>query len=218
MRFIVAFAIALLGTGVAVAAMPVPATVRANKVAVEAVRHLDRPALRVTDLGGGGDNRMVTLAGPAFRDGEVRLRLTGERGPNASPTDRGFVGVAFRVSDDLEGFEGVYLRPENARADDQLRRNRTVQYHSPPDWPWNRLRAETPAKYETYADVAPGAWTELRVVVKGAVAHVYVGGAEQPTLIVHDLKRGADASGAVALWVGPGTIAHFTDVEIRPAT
>lgn len=218
MRYVTALILALFWmTAAPAVAASGPATAQANKVAVQDVRHLGRPAARVTDLGGGGENRMAILAGPAFRDGEIRVRLTGERGPNAAPSDRGFVGVAFRVSDDLEAFEGVYLRPENARVEDQLRRNRTVQYHSPPGWTWNRLRAESPGRYETYADVAPGAWTDLRIVVEGATARVYVGDADQPTLVVQDLKRGAQASGAVALWVGPGTIAHFADVEIRPA-
>jgi len=37
---------------------------------------------------------------------------------------------------------------------------------------------------------------------------------EQPTLIVNDLKSGALAKGAVALWIGPGTIAHFRNLRV----
>ena len=32
---------------------------------------------------------------------------------------------------------------------------------------------------------------------------------------VDDLKTGAQGTGAVALWVGPGTVAHFRNVTIR---
>jgi hypothetical protein len=41
-----------------------------------------------------------------------------------------------------------------------------------------------------------------------------------PTLVVNDVKTGAGAKGAVALWLGPGTIAHFRNlrVEAEPAT
>jgi hypothetical protein len=42
-------------------------------------------------------------------------------------------------------------------------------------------------------------------------------GNEQPALVVNDVKSGANAKGAVALWLGPGTIAHFRDLTIRPS-
>jgi hypothetical protein len=49
--------------------------------------------------------------------------------------------------------------------------------------------------------------------VSGRSARLYINGAEQPTLIVNDLKQPI-AKGAVALWVGPGTIAHFAHLKI----
>jgi hypothetical protein len=39
-------------------------------------------------------------------------------------------------------------------------------------------------------------------------------GAEQPTLIVDDLKHGADAKGVLALRIGPGTLAHFSGARV----
>jgi hypothetical protein len=33
-------------------------------------------------------------------------------------------------------------------------------------------------------------------------------------LIVNDMKMGANAAGAVGLWIYNGTIAHFRDVKI----
>jgi hypothetical protein len=44
------------------------------------------------------------------------------------------------------------LRPTNGRADDQVRRNHSTQYISYPDFPWYRLREETPGMYESYSD------------------------------------------------------------------
>lgn len=185
-----------------------------NKVASEIVEYRGRSAVRLRDLGGGGEDRMALLAGPAFRDGEIRLLLAGELGPNAAPDDRGFVGIALRVSPDLSTFEGVYLRPTNGRVDDPVRRSRTVQYHSPPAWSWDRLRAESPGVYESGADIGPAEWIDLRVVVAGARAEIYVGDGAEPELVVHDLKLGPDRAGCVALWVGPGTLAHFSDVVV----
>jgi hypothetical protein len=111
--------------------------------------------------------------------------------------------------------ETLYIRPTNGRSTDQLRRNHAVQYTSSPDWPWFRLRNETPGLYETYADMDAGEWVHLKIVVKGLDATLYVGGATQPTLLVRDLKLG-NVSGGVALFVGPGTDGYFKNLRITP--
>jgi hypothetical protein len=53
----------------------------------------------------------------------------------------------------FSGFECFYLRPTNGRADDQVRRNHSVQYISFRGFPWYRL--ESPEKYESYTDLVP---------------------------------------------------------------
>ena len=50
----------------------------------------------------------------------------------------------------------------------------------------------------------------------GKQARLYVHGADEPVLIVNDLKRG-NASGQVGLWLHSSTLAHFRNVRIRPA-
>ena len=35
-----------------------------------------------------------------------------------------------------------------------------------------------------------------------------------PTLVVNDLKLGADNKGSIGLWIGPGTEAHFSNLQI----
>ena len=124
--------------------------------------------------------------------------------------------IAFRLQEDLQTYDAFYLRPTNGRAEDQERRNHSVQYISHPDWPWFRLRKETPSKYESYVDLVPGQWTKIRVEVDGERARLYVHGNEQPTLMVNDVKSGADASGGVALWLEPGTVAHFRNLTVKP--
>ena len=120
----------------------------------------------------------------------------------------------FRLSEDGRTGEGIYLRPTNGRAEDQERRNHAVQYFSAPDWPWERLRRETPSRYESYADLEPGRWTRMRIVVAGDKARLFLDGGSQPTLIVNGLKGGAGRRGGVALWIGPGTIAHFAEIRV----
>ena len=67
------------------------------------------------------------------------------------------------------------------------------RYISVRGFPWPRLRRELPDQYETYVDLAPGEWTKVK--------------------IVNDLKQG-QSKGAIALWVGPGTIAHFANLRV----
>ena len=148
-----------------------------------------------------------------FHNGTIDLDVAGMPEKGAGAGARGFIGINFRIQADGAHWENIYIRPTNGRADDQLRRNHTTQYTSHPDWPWERLRKETPGVYESYVDMAPGEWTHLRIVVRGVDASLYVGNAGQPCLLVHDLKLG-DVEGSVALWIGPGTEGYFRNVNI----
>lgn len=159
----------------------------------------------------------AVVGGTDFADGVLELEVAGAPAPGASGAARGFVGVAFRVQPDLRTYDAFYIRPTNGRADDQERRNHAAQYIAHPDWPWERLRRETPSRYEAYADLVPGAWTRLRVEVHGDSARLFVHGQAQPTLVVNDVKSGARGRGAVALWIGPGTVAHFRGLRVRPS-
>ncbi len=56
----------------------------------------------------------------------------------------------------------------------------------------------------------------MRVKVSGTRAELYVDDAEQPSLIVRDLKLGV-TGGRVALWTDPTTEAYFRDLRVRRA-
>ena len=161
-------------------------------------------------------DQLAVIEGLVFSSGVIEAEVAGALAPGAGEGARGFAGLAFRVQEDGKTYDAFYLRPTNGRADDQERRNRSVQYISHPDWPWFRLRKETPGKYESYVDLVPNKWTKVRIEVRGGRARLYVHGNEQPTLIVNDVKSGADAKGRVALWVGPGTVAHFRNLTVQP--
>jgi hypothetical protein len=192
-----------------------PSAVKAVKVKVEQAAYKGRAALRVTDAAGreGDEGRLAILTKTSFQDGTIEIDLAGEPGPGAGGAARGFVGVAFRAAADGSKFECFYLRPTNGRADDQVRRNHSTQYISIPGFPWMRLRKEFPEKYESYVDLVPGEWTKVRIEVKGLSARLFVHGGAQPALIVNDLKQ-APAAGSVALWIGPGTLAHFAGLQV----
>jgi hypothetical protein len=148
----------------------------------------------------------------SFRDGVIELELAGQPAAGAFEGARGFVGIAFRVQGDGR-YEYIYLRPTNGRADDQVRRNHSTQYSSYPDFDFARSRQEAPEKYESYVDLQPGAWTRYKIEVEGRKARLYVHGADQPCLIVNDLKLDP-RDGGVALWVGPGTEGYFSNLKI----
>ena len=148
----------------------------------------------------------------SFRDGTIEVELAGQPAAGAGAGARGFIGIAFRLQGDGR-YEYIYLRPTNGRADDQVRRNHSTQYSSHPDFDFAQSRKEAPEKYESYVDLEPGAWTRYRIEVDGRKARLYVHGAEQPCLIVNDLKLDPQAGG-VALWVGPGTEGYFANLKI----
>ena len=178
-----------------------------GKQAIRVIEAAQQPA-------NGNEDRIAIIANSNFRDGTIEADVAGEPGPGASEGARGFVGVAFRVAPDISKFECFYIRPTNGRADDQVRRNHSLQYFSFPDFPWHRLRKEFPEKYETYADLVPGEWTRIRIEATGEKARLFVNGVQQPALIVNDLKLGGTSAGSIGLWIGPGTVAHFANVTV----
>lgn len=159
--------------------------------------------------------QLASVDGLEFANGVIEAEIAGAPAPGAGEDARGYVGIAFRVQNDGATYDAFYLRPTNGRADDQERRNHAVQYISHPDWPFFRLRKEAPSKYESYVDLMPDVWTKVKIEVRGERARLYVHDQEQPTLIVNDLKTGAQGKGAVALWSYHGTVAHFRDLKVE---
>ena len=162
----------------------------------------------------GSFETLALIDGSDFSNGVIEAEIAGEPAADAPEGARGFVGIAFRVEPGVKSYDAFYLRPTNARSDDQVRRNHSAQYVSHPDWPWPRLRKEFPERYESYVDLEPGKWTRIRIEVQGERALLFVHGQSQPTLVVNDLKSGADGKGAVALWINGSTVAHFRDLRI----
>jgi hypothetical protein len=190
-----------------------PASFEAVNVRIEESVHRSRPALRVTET---GDNKesIALLKGIRFTDGTIEAEIAGKVRPDADSTARGFIGIAFRVkTGDTVRYDCFYLRPTNGRSDDQLRRNRTTQYIAHPGFPWYTLRKDFPSKYESYADIDEGEWTNVRITVEGDHARLYINGAKQPALIVKELLN-TESSGAVALWIGQGTEGFFRGLTV----
>lgn len=173
-----------------------------------------KKALKVVDNSKETEVKFVKINNSDLKNGIIEIEMSGKPSANSSESARGFVGIAFRINEDNSRFECIYLRPTNGRAEDQIRRNHSVQYISYPDFPWYKLRKEFPEKYESYVDLVPGEWTKVKIEIDGEKAKLFVHGNSQPTLIVNDLKHGSGSSGKIGLWIGPGTEAYFTNLKI----
>jgi len=156
----------------------------------------------------------VRIKGTDFKNGTIEVKVLSRLLKYAPDYARGFIGIAFRVNDSNTRYECIYVRPVNARVDDQVRRNHSIQYYSYPDYKFDRLRKESPERYEAYSDMEMNKWITLRIEVKDAKANLFINENQQPSLVVNDLKLGANASGAVALWVETGTEGFFADLKI----
>ena len=151
-----------------------------------------------------------------FTNGLIEVKVLSKLLPNAADSARGFIGLAFRINNDNTQFECFYIRPTNGRANMQLRRNRAVQYFSYPDFKYNVLRTISPGMYESYADMGLNEWIQLKIEVVNSQAKLYINNSKQPVLIVNDLKHGANAAGAIGLFVDIGTEGYFKDLVVIP--
>ena len=184
-----------------------------KNVSITSANYKGRSATQVVATPGAANAASYALVkDTSFRDGTIEVDLAGQPAAGAPGDARGFIGIAFRFQGD-GSYEYIYLRPTNGRADDQVRRNHSTQYSSHPGFDFARSRQEAPEKYESYVDLQPGVWTKYKIEVEGSQARLYVHGAEQPCLIVNDLKR-EPREGGVALWVGPGTEGYFSNLKI----
>ncbi|RXK86104.1 hypothetical protein [Filimonas effusa] len=188
-------------------------SVNLSEVTVEQSHYKGRSGLKVQGLSS-SEKTLAILKEIDFHNGTIEGMISGQPSGNASEDARGFVGIAFRVSPDVSKMEVFYIRPTNGRADDQIRRNHSTQYISVPGYPWEKFRKESPGKYESYADMVAAEWIKVKIEVRNDTAKLYLNDAQQPALIVNDLKQGKSHRGSIGLWVGPGTLAYFTAIKL----
>jgi hypothetical protein len=184
-------------------------------VKADAAEYQGRKCVRLTNST--EEDGFALLRDTDFQDGtietDIALKITTPPGIRMP----GFVGIAFRTRPDASRYELFYLRPGNARADDQAMRNHSVQYVSKPGFDWYKLRREWPWVYEAYADLKTETWTKVRIEVSGRSAKLYLNGSENPSLVVNGLK-GQELRGGVALWGYQGEEAYFSNVRITNST
>lgn len=145
----------------------------AHQVSVVNTTNKDKTAVKVqipSSLKINDDRTLAILKNTDFHKDTIEATISGQPLKSAGETARGFVGIAFRTTGDASKMEVFYLRPTNGRANDQVRRNHSTQYISVPGYPWEKLRKESPEKYEAYADMVPGEWIKVKVEIKDETA------------------------------------------------
>ena len=192
-------------------------TVIPHQVSVQTTRIMGKEAIRIIKdslIKNVDEPTFVRIKDLSFTNGTIEVKVLSRLLKNAPAQARGFIGVAFRIDEGNSKYESIYIRPTNGRADDQLRRNRTIQYYAYPDYKFDRLRNENPGQYESYSDMALNEWISIKIIVNEQEARLFINGAKHPSLIVKDLKHGGSTTGAIGLWVDVGTEGYFADLKI----
>ena len=189
----------------------------ANRVYMSIEKMNDKKVVKVvkdSTVKDADEPTFVKIKGVDFKDGTIEIKVLSRLLKTAPASARGFIGVAFHIDEQNSKFESIYLRPTNGRAEDQLRRNHSIQYFSYPDYKFDRLRKEAEGVYESYADMGLNEWITMRIEVKGKQAKLFLNDNKQPSLIVNDLKLGDNVSGAIGLWIDNGTEGYFNDLKV----
>ena len=189
-----------------------------TKIADSAVWRMHNREAQLVDEGGRKFVRLnekendgvAWLVGSDFKEGTIEVNLRGKNKPGQS-----FVGIAFHGVDDMT-YDAVYFRAFNFKISDPERRLRAAQYISHPKYTWQKLRSDSPGKYEQPVSPVPDPddWFHARIVVEATKVSVFVNDATTPSLVVTPLsdRRG----GLLGLWVGNGSSGDFANLKLTP--
>lgn len=121
-----------------------------------------------------------------FRNGAIALRdLEFENATIefdvATTGHRSFIGSAFRVDLATSGYEDFYLRPHNSGRFDAMQ-------YTPVN---NGVSAwQLYPQYNRMLEIPRERWLHVRMVISGSRLAVHFDGADTPTLVVENLRRG----------------------------
>jgi hypothetical protein len=171
----------------------------------EAINEDSKKAIRINEVPNDG---LMILKNSDFSNGTIEFDVKGK-----NVLQQSFVGFAFHVQDE-KTYDAVYFRPFNFVNPDTVRRRRSVQYISHPDYSWEKLRETFPGKYENRVDPVPDpdGWFHVKIVVDGKRVSVFVNNASKPSLEVEKLTN--TTKGGIGLWVGNNSGGSFANVTI----
>lgn len=145
------------------------------------------------------DGGAATVKDLEIRDGVIDVDV-------ATPANRGFFGIQFRISSDGNNAEWVYLRQHKSGAPDAMQY--TPVLNTGLNW-----QIYNGAGFTGAIDIPKDVWFHLRLEMVGAQAKFYVKDMDKPALVMDDLKSGVQ-KGFVALAVLTGAT-YFSNFELR---
>lgn len=158
------------------------------------------------------ENTYARLNGLSFHNGVIEVDMLSRLLPDAPDFARGFIGIAFRISEDDTQFESYYVRPTNGRTDDPVRKAHGSQYFSYPQYTFAYFREHGITEYEAPVDIGLNEWIHLKAVIEEERAEFFVNG--KLALTVPSMKHGGSLRGAVGLFVDIGTEAFFKTLTV----
>lgn len=160
------------------------------------------------------ENTYAKLNDCNFHNGTIKVKMLSRLLKDAPDFARGFIGIAFRISNQDDQFESFYVRPTNGRTClDEVRKQHGCQYFSYPKYTFAYFRENNITKYEAKVDIDLDEWIELKAVIKDSKGMFYIN--NQLLLEVDDMKHGKDLRGSVGLFVDIGTEGFYRDLEIE---
>jgi len=145
------------------------------------------------------DGGAATLKDLQMRDAVIDVDV-------ATPANRGFFGIQFRLTNDGANGEWIYLRQHKSGLPDAMQY--TPVLNTGLNWQIYNGPGFTGA-----VDIPKDVWFHLRLEVAGARAKLYVKDMDKPALIMNDLKSGVQ-QGRIALAVLTGAT-YFSNFEVR---
>ena len=133
----------------------------------EQSRYKDSAAIKLvgSDAPGDADSTAV-IKGTHFHNGTIDLDVAGApakaAGSGRARLHRSELPHPGRRNALGESLHPAHQRPRRRSASPES----CDSVHLPSHWPWERLRKDTPGMYESYADMVPGEWTHMRIVVQ----------------------------------------------------
>ena len=145
------------------------------------------------------DGGAASLKDLEMRDGVIDVDV-------ATPANRGFFGIEFRLANNGANGEWVYLRQHKSGLPDAMQY--TPVLNTGANWQIYNGPGFTGA-----IDIPKDVWFHMRLEVVGAQAKLYVKDMDKPALVMNDLKSGVQ-KGLVALYVLTGAT-YFSNFEVR---
>ncbi len=141
----------------------------------------------------------ATLKDFEMRDGVIDVDV-------ATPANRGFFGIQFRITSDGNNAEWIYLRQHKSGQPDAMQY--TPVLNTGLNWQIYNGPGFTGA-----VDIPKNEWFHIRLEVTGAQAKLYVKDMNKPVLVMDDLKTDVQ-KGSIALAVLTGET-YFSNFELR---